>query len=138
MADKNSPMNQSGVLINAIYMMSLSLDLMLRNAEWRMNLQREAFKKEKKQLFSRYTTTVRTACFLQDQLTQDIYDMDAKYNYRNVDVWLDEANELARLILLFADRSSNTDVVDDIFRHIRSLPGEGIVDEKMLESFYLK
>ncbi len=135
---KNSSINQTGVLINAIYMMSLSMDIMLRNAEWKMTLQRESFKKEKKMLFSRYTRAVRSACFLQDQLTQDIYDCDEKHNFRNVDVWLEEANELARLILLFADRSSNSDVVAEIFSHIRSLPCEGIVDEKMLESFYLK
>ena len=114
------------------------MDLILRNTEWLMSKQREAFKREKKQLFSRYTRSVRDACYLQDQLTQDIFDADAKYDYRNIQVWQEEANELARLVLMFADRSANQDVIDKIFAFIREQPAEGIVDEKMLDNFRLK
>lgn len=135
---KNTPINQAGLETNALYLMSLAMDLILRNNEWLMSKQREAFKREKKQLFNRYSKAVRDACLLQDQLTQDIWDIEERHNYRNVDLWLDQANELARLILLFADRSSDQDTVDKIFSFIRSLQGEGIVDEKMLESFYLR
>ena len=131
-------LKQASLETNALYMLSLAMDLILRNNEWLMAKKREYFKHEKKQLFTRYTKSVRDACYLQDKLTQDIYDVDEANNFKNVDIWLEEANELARLILLFADRSANTDVVDAIFKHIRSLPGDGIVDEKMLESFYLK
>lgn len=135
---KNTPINQAGVETNVLYMLSLTMDLILRDNEWRMIKQRESFKREKKQLFSRYTKAVRDACYLQDQLTQDIFDCDEKNGWRNIQLWQEEANELARLILLFADRSSDQDTVDKIFSFIRSLHGEGIVDEKMLESFYLK
>lgn len=114
------------------------MDLILRNNEWLMSKQREAFKREKKQLFTRYTKAVRDACWLQDQLTQDIYDCDAKNSFRNIQVWQEESNELARLMLLYADRSADQEVVDAIFKFIREQPAEGIVDEKMLESFYLK
>ena len=131
-------LKQASLETNALYMLSLAMDLILRNNEWLMAKKREYFKHEKKQLFTRYTKAVRDACYLQDKLTQDIYDVDEANNFKNVDIWLEEANELARLILLFADRSANTDVVEAIFKHIRSLPGDGIVDEKMLESFYLK
>ena len=136
--DKNTPINQAGVETNVLYMMSLTMDLILRDCEWRMNKQREAFKREKKQLFTRYAQAIRTACVLQDLLTQDIFDCDQKHDWKNIPVWQDEANELARLILLYADRSADESVVDEIFKHLRSLPCEGIVDEKMLESFYLK
>lgn len=135
---KNTPINQAGMMTNALYMMSLSMDRILRTCEWLMAKNREAWKREKKQLFNRYTKAVRDACLLQDILTQDIYDCDEKHNYRNVDVWLEEANELARLVLMFADRSADPDVVNAIFKFIRDQPAEGIVDEKMLESFYMK
>lgn len=139
MADKkNTTINQAGVETNCLYLMSLAMDLILRHNEWLMSKQREAFKREKKQLFNRYTRTVRDACFLQDQMTQDIYDCDEKHEYRNVDVWLEQANELARLVLMFADRSVDVDVVDRIFAFIREQPSEGIVDEKMLDNFRLK
>jgi hypothetical protein len=135
---KNTIERQCGTMTNAAYLMSLALDLILRESEWKMRLRNEGYKKEKKQIFSRYTKAVRTACVLQEQLTQDIWDVEENYNYKNVDLWLEQANELARLILMFADRSVDVDVVDKIFKFIREQPGEGIVDEKLLDEFRLK
>ena len=135
---KNSTLHQAGLETNLLYMMSLAMDRIMRHCEYLMAKNKEAFKQEKRQVFNRYTKAVRTACVLQDMLTQDIYDVEERYDYRNVDTWLEQANELARLDLLFADRSANVDTVESIFKHIRELPGEGIVDEKLLESFYLK
>ena len=138
MEKKNIPVHQAGVETNTLYLMSLAMDRILRHNEWLMSKQREGFKREKKQLFNRYAKTVRDACILQDQLTQDIWDVEERHDYRNVDLWLDQANELARLILLFADKSTDEEVSNRIFKFIREQPGEGIVDEKMLEQFYLK
>lgn len=138
MERKNTPINQAGMETNVLYMMSLAMDLILRHNEWLMSKQRESFKREKKQLFNRYAKTVRDACYLQEQMTQDIYDVDEKHDFRNVQVWQEESNELARLILMYADRSVNQDVVDKIFSYIREQPAEGIVDEKMLDNFRLK
>lgn len=131
-------LKQASCETNVLYMMSLAMDLILRNNEWLMSRLRQSFRKDKKQLFTRYAKTVRDACYLQDLLTQDIFDADEKNNYRNVQIWQDEANELSRLVLLFADRSADQDVVDGIFKFIRSTPGEGIVDEQLLSNFYLK
>lgn len=135
---KNTIERQCGTMTNAAYLMSLALDLILRVSERMMNSRKEAYKKEKKQLFTRYTKTVRDACIIQDQLTQDIWDVEKNYNYKNVDLWLEQANELARLILMFADRSIDVDVVDRIFAFIREQPGEGIVDDNLLDNFRLK
>jgi len=131
-------LKQASCETNVLYMMSLAMDLILRNNEWLMSRQREFFRRDKKQLFTRYTKTVRDACYLQDLLTQDIFDADEKNNYKNIQIWQDEANELSRLVLLFADRSADQNVVDKIFKFIREQSGEGIVTEEMLESFYLK
>ena len=124
-------LKQASCETNVLYMMSLAMDLILRNNEWLMSRLRQSFRKDKKQLFTRYAKTVRDACYLQDLLTQDIFDADEKNDYRNIQIWQDEANELSRLVLLFADRSADQGVVDE-------QPGEGIVTEEMLESFYLK
>ena len=136
--EKNDNLNKAGVETNLLYMMSLAMDLIMRDAEWRMAKEKERFKHEKKQIFTRYTKAVREACILQEMLTQDIYDCDAKHNYKNVQLWQEESNELARLNLLFADRSANQDIVDGIFKYVREQPGEGIVDEELLKAFYLK
>jgi len=130
-------LKQASMETNVIYMLSLAMDLILRNNEWLMAKNREAFKREKKQVFTRYTKAVRDACYLQDLLTQDIFDVDEKNDYKNVQIWQEEANELARLILLFADRSADQEVVDNIFKFVREQPADGIVDEQMLSNFYL-
>ncbi len=131
-------LKQASCETNVLYMMSIAMDLILRNNEWLMAKVRQYFKHDKKQVFTRYTKAVRDACYLQDLLMQDIFDVDEKNDFRNVQTWQGEANELARLILLFADRSADQNVVDKIFKFIREQPGEGIVTEEMLESFYLK
>ena len=138
MEEKNDNLRKASVETNLLYMMSLSMDLIVRDLERRMSREKERFKQEKKQIFTRYTKAVRDACILQEMLTQDIYDCDAKHNYKNVQLWQEESNELARLDLLFADRSANQDVVNGIFKYVREQPAEGIVDEEMLKAFYLK
>ena len=80
-------LKQASCETNVLYMMSLAMDLILRNNEWLMSRQREFFRRDKKQLFTRYTKTVRDACYLQDLLTQDIFDADEKNNYRNIQIW---------------------------------------------------
>ena len=129
---------QQAVLVNTLYMCSLAMDLMLRESERRLRREGAIFRREKKQLFNRFMKAVNTACILQEDLTQDIYREDAKYGFRNVQVWQDEANELARLVLLYADKSADQEVCDKIHAYIRSFPGDGIVDEKMLDCFRLK
>ena len=138
MEAKNTSINQAGVMHNCLYMMSLAMDRIVRESEYIMSKHSELFVKEKKQQFNRYAKTIRDAIFQQDKLTQDIWDMEARNDYRNVDFWLEQGNELARLILLFADRSSDQNNVDKVFSLLRSLPGEGIVDEELLKLFYLK
>lgn len=135
---ENKDDKKLSVIINSIYMMSLSMDLMIREADRMMRRDGATFRREKRQIFTRFMKAVNTACILQEELSQDIYREDEKHNFKNVQTWQDEANELARLILLFADRSADQDAVDAIFRFIREHPGEGIVTEEMLESFYLK
>ena len=130
-------LKQASCETNTIYLMSIAMDLILRHNEWLMAKNREAFKREKKQVFTRYTKAVRDACYLQDLLMQDIFEVDEKNGFKNIQIWQDEANELARLVLLFADRSADQQVVDNIFRFIREQPADGIVDEQMLSNFYL-
>ena len=131
-------LKQASLETNTVYLMSIAMDLILRNNEWLMAKNREAFKREKKQVFTRYTKAVRDACYLQDMLMEDIFQVDSANNYKNIQIWQDEANELARLVLLFADRAADQQVVDDIFKFVREQPADGIVTEEMLQSFYLK
>lgn len=136
--DTSLEKKQQAVLANTLYMMSVAMDLMLRESDRRFRKEGARFDFGKKQTFTRYTKAVQAALILQEDLSQDIYHEDEKHDFRNIQIWQEEANELARLMLIFADRSADQDTVNAIFKFIREQPGEGIVDEKMLESFYLK
>lgn len=123
---------------SVLYIMSIAMDLIMRDCERRMRSNGAVWKKDKKKKFEDYLRYVRVSCSINDSLTQDIYDAERKNQYQYVDMWLRDGNELARLILLFADRSADQDAVDKIFSTIRSIDGSGIITEQMLKNFYLK
>ena len=130
--------SQDDLLVNTAYMAALSTELLLRELERRFAMQNAVFVKEKRMKFTRFLENTKRALFFAEELTQDIFDVDAEKNWKNIPVWQEESNELARLILLYADKSANVDNVNEVFKLLRSLPGEDIVDEKLLERFYLK
>ena len=129
---------QEDFLINCAFMTALSLELMLRDVEQRLNMQGATFKRETKLKFSRFLDYTRKALFQAEAITQDIYDVDEQNRWKNIPVWQEESNELARLILLYADRSADVENVFKVFKTLRDIKGEGIVDEKMLDAYYLK
>lgn len=129
---------QSDLLVNTAFMVALSLELMLREIERRFNMESATFVKEKRQKFTRFLENTKRALYFAEELTQDIFDVDAKDKWKNIPVWQDESNELTRLILMYADRSADVDVVNKIFKFIREIEGEGIVDEELLNRFYLR
>lgn len=129
---------QTDVLINSSYLMMLSMELMLRDAERRLAAERATIQREKKQNFTRFLDFYKKALYYADKLTDNIYEVDSENKWRNIPVWQDESNELARLILLYADRSISTENVNKVFKCLRELPGEGIVTEEMLDFYRLK
>jgi len=129
---------KESVLINTAFMSALSLELMLREVERRMNIHGASFQKEAKMKFSRFLDFTKKALFYAEELTQEIYKVDAEVKWKNIPVWQEESNELARLILLYADKSADVDNVEAVFKMLRELPGEGIVDEEMLDRFRLR
>lgn len=132
---KQSPIN---VTVATAYLTALALELMLRDIEGRFRAQGETLKHETKQKYSNYLKASKNALFYAERLTEDIFEVDAEHKWKNIPLWQEQSNELARLILLFADRSANIDDVEKIFAFIRSIPGEGIITEEELKNYYLK
>lgn len=126
------------LLINTAFMTALTLELMLRDVERRMNMEGATMKHETKMKFTRFLDFTKKALYQADLLTQDIFDVDAQNRWKNIPVWQEESNELARLILLYADRSADTENVYKVFKTLRDIKGEGIVTEEMLHNYYLK
>lgn len=123
---------------SVLYIMSITMDLILRDCERRMARHSTIFRHEKKRKFTDYIQTVKRACLINDDLSQDIYKATEKTNFQDLDLWLSDGNDLARLVLLYGDRSSTVGVLDKLFELLQEAPGEGIVKEEFLKNFYLK
>lgn len=123
---------------NVLYMGVMALDLILRDAERRMKAAGGEFKYEKKMVFNRFFKAVKEACLMAERLQDDVVDSTAKSSYKDYDVWLGEANELARLILTYADKSSEDGAAEAVFDRLDSFKGAGVVSEDDLRRFFLK
>ena len=132
------------VEVNVLFMMSLAMDIILRDVDRKMQIQayreggRGGFRHDKKLLFHRFTDSVKAACIYAERLGDDVIISTEKSNYKDLNIWQDEANELARLILLYADKSSEEGATEAIFGYLNSFRGAGIINEENLKPFYLK
>lgn len=115
----------------------LSIELMLREVNRLLSLESSTIQREKKMNFNRFCDHCKKALYFAEQLTQDIYDVDAEVKWKNIPVWQEESNELARLILLYADKSADVDNVNKVFKLLRELPGADIITDGLLDRFYL-
>lgn len=122
---------------NVLYMGVMALDLILRDAERRMRAAGGEFRYEKKMTFNRFLKSVKDACLMAESLQGDVIKGTEKSSYRDYDIWLGEANELARLILTFADKATIEGNSEAVFDRLDSLKGEGIITDEVLQRFYL-
>ena len=135
---------QTSLQTNLMFILALALDLLVRDNDRRMRViggmlnEKSRMCQTTKMRFGEYSKAVKRACTLNEQITQQIYDVDERYNFKNVRIWQEEANELARVMLLFADKSTEDGARERIQAYIRSFKGEGLVDEDFLKPFYLK
>lgn len=135
MSDK---VTAASVEINTLYMGVLALDLILRDAERRMRAQGGEFKHEKKQCFNRFFKAVKEATIMAEMLGDDVIASTAKSHYKDYNIWQAEANELARLMLTFADKATEEGASEAILGYIHSFKGAGIITDEVLERFYLQ
>lgn len=133
-------MKRSDFLANTAYLAALALDLIVRESERTLNMMTPAqgWKFEKKQMFNRFTDYVRKACLINEDIFKDVCDVEAKNRYKYLDVWQEEANELARFILMMGDRTSDINIVNKIHAFICELPGDGCATKELLDRFYMK
>lgn len=138
MDDKN--IKEEDFLINMAYLMAMALDLILRESERRMKQANpnNGWKFKKKMLFNQFIDCIKKAYYLSDQIFQDVLDCEFKNETAYVDVWQEESNELARLCLLYGDRSTDAVAIDKILHFIEQMPSDGYCSDEMLSRFYLK
>lgn len=139
--------------INVLYMLTQVFELLMNDFERRVTrhvpvvrngqvVMVEAgcgFKREKKQQFKRLVKTLQDLHTQFDLLYNDIVYSAEDKGWKELDLWASDANDLARMVLLWADKCGPyPDHMEQVFRLLKSYDGEGIVTEDVLKRFYLK
>ena len=125
------------ILTDSIYLISLAADLMIADLQRRLLAHKDGLRQKSKWNLNEMNKALKRASHFGSELMQEIFDADEENKWKNIQVWQDEANELARLVLLWQDREQTPEVCNEIFKFIRSTQGEGVVDEDMLKQYYL-
>ena len=135
--EQKQPIEQ--VEVNICYMMSRAIDRLMMDIESRLLTKKIEFRREKKVLFKRLMDSVAGVYRYASLLNEDIEESAKSSNYKDLQIWADEENELCRLVLLYADKCGKyPDASNEVFKLLRSFDGEGIITEDVLKRFYLK
>ena len=125
------------ILTDSLFLMAFASDLMIADLLRRMKSKGDGLRQRSKFNLSQMVKHLKTASHFADELREELFEADAENKWKNIQIWQDEANELARLILLWEDREQYPEVCNEIFKFIRSTKGDGTVDDDMLKQYYL-
>ena len=126
------------VLTDSIFLMAFAQDLMIQDLLVRLKSQGDGLRQRSKFNLNEMIKALKRASHFADELREELFDADAEHKWKNIQTWQDEANEVARLVLLWEDREPHPDECDKIFKFIRqNTEGDGVVTEEMLKNYYL-
>lgn len=125
--------------INLLYVAAMAFERIIDDVEKRLNTKKRTFHFEKKKRFNDMMGSIKNVKRLNDLIDQMDYAEGLKGNYESYQYYQEDAYELARILLLFADRhSKNIEIGNEVAKFLRSKESAEIVDENVLERFYLK
>lgn len=127
------------VEINITYVIALALSMLINDIEKSLLSRRVRYKQDRKRRFNNIISSIKEIKRNLDIIDYIDFAEDLEGHYDAYQYYQEDAAELARLVLLFADRQGhNPDNANEVFRLLRSQKGEGIIDEETLKRFYLK
>lgn len=125
--------------INLLYIAAMAFERIVDDVEKRLNAKKRTFHFEKKMRFGEIMKNIKSIKRLSDLIDQEDYAKGLEGNYEAYQYYQEDAYELARILLLFADRhSKNVEIGNEVAKFLRSKESSDIVDENALERFYLK
>lgn len=127
------------VEINVTYVIALALSMLINDIEKSLLSRKVRYKQDRKRRFNNIISSIKEIKRNLDIIDYIDFAEDLEGHYDAYQYYQEDAAELARLVLLFADRQGhNPDNANEVFRLLRSQKGEGIIDEETLKRFYLK
>lgn len=136
--EEQSRMSVENAEINILYTTAFAIYFIAQDAERRMNAAGMSLGFRRKQLFNGIIKDLQAAKRKQDELYQD-YIKAWKNNAKNYDEEQENANSLARLLMLWFDRVEGwEDKEKAVEEFIKTLSPEDIVSEDSLKRFKIK
>lgn len=136
--EEQSRMSVENAEINILYTAAFAIYFIAQDAERRMNAAGMSLGFRRKQLFNGIIKDLQGAKRKQDELYQD-YIKAWKNNAKNYDEEQENANSLARLLMLWFDRVEGwEDKEKAVEEFIKTLSPEDVVSEDSLKRFKIK
>ena len=136
--EEQSRMSVENAEINILYTTAFAIYFIAQDAERRMNAAGMSLGFRRRQLFNGIIKDLQGAKRKQDELYQD-YIKAWKNNTKNYDEEQENANSLARLLMLWFDRVEGwEDKEKAVEEFIKTLSPEDIVTSEALQRFYVK
>ena len=136
--EEQSRMSVENAEINILYTTAFAIYFIAQDAEQRMNAAGMSLGFRRRQLFNGIIKDLQGAKRKQDELYQD-YIKAWKNNIKNYDEEQENANSLARLLMLWFDRVEGwEDKEKAVEEFIKTLSPEDIVSEDSLKRFKIK
>lgn len=134
-------LNAADIKVNLMHLVARALDILVTDT---VNTLRDGgyeWQRESKQAFKRYVKCVEDSCYWFEKAIEDEVE-DAVANsgegWELYDSYLEDANEIVRLLLLYMDRSHDLSNRDKIFRFIREIPEQGLFTDEEIDRFRMK
>lgn len=139
MEEAKTPSSVENFEINLLYIIIMATERIVDDIDKRLKAKKSEFHREKKMRFNQIIDSIKNIKRLNDLIDQEDYAVGLKGNYESYQYYQEDAYELARLLLLFADRhTKDVEVGNKVIKFVRSLESAGIVDEDVLAKYYLK
>ena len=139
---KTREFDVEGLLVNMAYTAAFAAERLLLVLEKYLNARGERLRHDKKYNFGMLRKSLRAAkryydFAFDDDLIRAVYNSGEMTDYDRAH---EDANEIARLLLLYADRCGyNQKNYEELFQILRNMPdGLGKITEDVLKDFYMK
>ena len=139
---KTREFDVEGLLVNMAYTAAFAAERLLLVLEKYLNARGERLRHDKKYNFGMLRKSLQAAkryydFAFDDDLIRAVYNSGEMTDYDRAH---EDANEIARLLLLYADRCGyNQKNYEELFKTLRAMPG-GLekITEDVLKDFYMK
>lgn len=134
-------LNAADIRVNLMHLTARALDILVTDTVNTLTAGQYEWQKESKQAFNRYIKCVKDSCYwFQKAIEEEVeYAVDKSgEGWDLYDSYLEDANEIVRLLMLYMDRSHELANRDKVFRFLREIPEQGLFTEQEIDKFRMK